>query len=412
MTHPIEFAVFAFFTITVIVLGLVFSFKRTGRLTIEEMFLGSRTLRVVPLALSALASIVSSTGIIAMSAHFYAYGLHMGWTTSVAVLLLIPVTVYVIVPVLYRLKITSVFEYLRARYCNKISLTACFMYFIVTQSTGAVAMCTAAMAVSTIFQFPFLWSCLAIGLTGTIYTTLGGLRGVVWTDSMQAIVTIFAPATIMIKILCDSQSDIFNIRPLNDFDFGNFAIDTTLDFTKDENTWTGLIGMLAIHIYRSGMDQMVVQRYLASRTLEEAKRTAGVGMVLLSLFAAAQTAVGILLIYWFRDCDPQLSGGIKKLEQLLPFYVMKHLAEFRGFSGLFLAGVVSAATSTISSVINSQAAVLYTDVVSEYFTMTELQATRATRYLAFATGSIMTLYGAALPYMGSVTRVSYTNSML
>ncbi|CAN7948615.1 unnamed protein product [Ixodes pacificus] len=134
MTHPIEFAVFALFTITVIGLGLVFSFKRTGRLTIEEMFLGSRTLRVVPLALSALASIMSSTGIIAMSAHFYAYGLHMGWTTSVAVLLLIPVTVHVIVPVLYRLKITSVFEYLRARYCNKISLTACLMYFIVTVS--------------------------------------------------------------------------------------------------------------------------------------------------------------------------------------------------------------------------------------------------------------------------------------
>ncbi|CAN7990184.1 unnamed protein product [Ixodes pacificus] len=297
------------------------------------------------------------------------------------------------------------FQYLRARYCNKISLTACLMYFIVTQSVGAVSMCTAAMAVSIIFQFPFLWSCLAIGLTGTIYTALGGLRGVVWTDSMQAIVTIFAPTTIIIKILYDSQSGIFNIRPLNDFDFGNFAIDTTLDFTKDENTWTGLIGMLAVHIYRSGMDQMVVQRYLASRTLEEAKRTAGVGMVLLSLFAATQTAVGLLLIYWFRDCDPQLSGGIKQLEQLLPFYVKKHLAQFRGFSGLFLAGVVSAATSTISSIINSQAAVLYTDVVSEYFTMTELQATRVTRLLGMKSGSIMTLYSAALPYMGSVTRI-------
>ncbi|CAN8019391.1 unnamed protein product [Ixodes persulcatus] len=181
MTHPIEFAVFALFTITVIGLGLVLSFKRTVRLTIEEMFLGSRTLRVVPLALSALASIMSSTGIIAMSAHFYAYGLHMGWTTSVAVLLLIPVTVHVIVPVLYRLKITSVFEYLRARYCNKISLTACFMYFIVTVSY-VMPLCHIfyiflILFVFTVFQFPFLWSCLAIGLTGTIYTALHVLRG-------------------------------------------------------------------------------------------------------------------------------------------------------------------------------------------------------------------------------------------
>ncbi|CAN7983463.1 unnamed protein product [Ixodes pacificus] len=110
MTHPVEFAVFAFFTVTVIGIGLGFAFKRTGRLNIEEMFLGSRTLRMVPLALSSLASVMSSTGIVAFTAHYYAYGLHLGWTASVATLLLIPFTIYVDIPVLYRLKITSVFE--------------------------------------------------------------------------------------------------------------------------------------------------------------------------------------------------------------------------------------------------------------------------------------------------------------
>ncbi|CAN7990166.1 unnamed protein product, partial [Ixodes pacificus] len=111
-----------------------------------------------------------------------------------------------------------------------------------------------------------------------------------------------------------------------------------------ENAWSCLIGLFATHIYRSGMDQMVVQRYLASRTLEEAKRAARFGMVLLSLYYASITGMGILIIYWFRDCDPQLSGAIKQLDELLPFYVKKHLAQFPGFSGLFLAGVVSAAT--------------------------------------------------------------------
>ncbi|KAM7308512.1 sodium-coupled monocarboxylate transporter 2-like [Ixodes scapularis] len=315
MTHPVEFAVFAFFTVTVIGLGLALSFKRIGRLTIEEMFLGSRTLRMIPLALSALASVMSSTGIIAFSAHFYAYGLHVGWTASVATLLLIPFTVHVDVPVLYRLKITSVFEYLRARYCNKISLTACIMHFILTQSTGAISICAAAMAMSTIFHFPFFWSCLAIGLTGTVYTTVGGLRGVVWTDCMQALVTIFVPITLFIKTMYDSQSDVFKPRTLSDFDVGTYALDTTLDFTKDENIWSCLIGALSLHIYRSGMDQMVVQRYMASRSLEDAKWTAGVGMTLFSLSYVSLTGMGILLIYWFRDCDPLLSGSIKQLDQ-------------------------------------------------------------------------------------------------
>ncbi|EEC01087.1 sodium/solute symporter, putative, partial [Ixodes scapularis] len=110
------------------------------------------------------------------------------------------------------------------------------------------------------------------------------------------------------------------------------------------NIWSCLIGALSLHVYRSGMDQMVVQRYLASRTLEEAKWTARVGMTLFSLFHLSLTGMGMLLIYWFRDCDPLLSGSIKKLEQILPFYVKEHFADFPGFSGLFLAGVVSAAT--------------------------------------------------------------------
>ncbi|XP_040358096.1 sodium-coupled monocarboxylate transporter 1 [Ixodes scapularis] len=184
-----------------------------------------------------------------------------------------------------------------------------------------------------------------------------------------------------------------------------FPPSTTLDFTKDENIWACLIGALPLHMYRSCLDQMVVQRYLASRTLEDAKWTAGVGLTLLSLFHLSLIGIGILLIYWFRDCDPLLSGSIKQLDQILPFYVKEHFAEFPGFSGLFLAGVVSAAISTISSIINSQAAVLYTDVVSQYFTLTELQATRVTRCLALAAGTVMTLYSAAIPYMGSASRI-------
>ncbi|KAM7308511.1 sodium-coupled monocarboxylate transporter 1 [Ixodes scapularis] len=183
------------------------------------------------------------------------------------------------------------------------------------------------------------------------------------------------------------------------------APSTTLDFTKDENIWSCLIGALPLHVYRTGMDQMVVQRYMASRTLEDAKWTAGIGMALLSLFYLSLIGMGMLLIYWFRDCDPFLSGSIEQLDQILPFYVKTHFVEFPGFSGLFLAGVVSAATSTISSIINSQAAVLYTDVVSQYITLTELQSTRVTRCLAFAAGTVMTLYSAAIPYMGSATRI-------
>ncbi|CAN7990176.1 unnamed protein product, partial [Ixodes pacificus] len=85
------------------------------------------------------------------------------------------------------------------RYGKYTALVACGIYFFLMQSNGAVSIFAASVAVSTIFQVRFLWCALAIGLTGTFYTALGGLRGVVWTDCMQAVLSILAPVTVIVK---------------------------------------------------------------------------------------------------------------------------------------------------------------------------------------------------------------------
>ncbi|CAN8019394.1 unnamed protein product [Ixodes persulcatus] len=407
MVLATEYAVFGVLVATIYGVGFFVSFKRASALTLDEVLLGGRNLKTLPLAVSVLASVTSSTGIISFTAHFYAYGIHLIWTL-IAVFAMIPVTVRIIIPVLYPLKVTSVFEYLRARFGSKISLTACIMYFVITQSAGAVGIFAAAMSLATIFHVSFTWCCLAIGFTGSLYTALGGLRGVVWTDCMQAVIIVFAPFAIIIKILFDSSSGRFTLRPISDTIVTQRSICSySFDFTKDENMWACIFGLCALHLYRLGMDQMSVQRYLASCTVSFAQRRdfTRTGTVLIALMYTLQTFMAFLLIYWFRDCDPQLSGSIKQLDQLLPFYVKKHLMEFPGFSGVFLSGVVCAATSTISSLINSQAAVVYIDVVSLYFTCNDAQAVRITRLLALIAGIIMTLYSVAIPYLGSATRI-------
>ncbi|CAN8019393.1 unnamed protein product, partial [Ixodes persulcatus] len=414
MVLATEYAVFGVLVATIYGVGFFVSFKRASALTLDEVLLGGRNLKTLPLAVSVLASVTSSTGIISFTAHFYAYGMNLAWTI-IAVFAMIPVTVRIIIPVLYPLKVTSVFEYLRARFGSKISLTACIMYFIITQSAGAVGIFAAAMSLATIFHISFLWCCLAIGFTGSLYTALGGLRGVVWTDCMQAVIIVIVPFAIIFKILFDSNSGRFTLRPISDVKL-TFFMDYSFDFTKDENMWACMFGLCALHLYRLGMDQISVQRYLASRNLEQAKRQYYftlfymntkliTGTVLVALMYTLQTLMGFLLIYWFRDCDPQLSGFIEQVDQLLPFYVKTHLMEFPGFCGLFLCGVVCAATSTISSLINSQAAVVYIDVVSLYFACNDAQAVRITRLLAFIAGIIMTLYSVAIPYLGSATRI-------
>ncbi|KAM7304193.1 sodium-coupled monocarboxylate transporter 2 [Ixodes scapularis] len=178
-----------------------------------------------------------------------------------------------------------------------------------------------------------------------------------------------------------------------------------LDFTSDENFWSCFLGLYVHNLFRAGMDQTVVQRYLASRTLRDAQRIMVIGIALNVFYMIVIGLMALALIYWYRDCDPMLTGAIKKFDQILPYYVKQNLMDLPGFSGLFLTGVVSAATSTISSIINSQAAVCYVDVVSQYKKLSDSHVTLLTKGLAFLFGIMMTVYAVVVPYLGSAVRI-------
>ncbi|XP_077538521.1 sodium-coupled monocarboxylate transporter 2-like [Haemaphysalis longicornis] len=406
MAQVAEYAIFGCLMALNMGLGLYFSLRRKARTahTTAEVFLGSRALRAIPLGASVVASLVSSAGLVGFTGHFYAYGFHLNWhaLTSLAV---VPFVCHLFLPVLYGLRITSLFEYVRLRFNSAISLTACVSYIFLTQSMGAFAIFAASLTLYTIFGLPLMWCNIVIGLCGTLYTALGGLRGVVWTDCMQLVFILLGPATVIIKVIVDSSGSGSQTHSLLGLDWGAYIGNFKFDLRYDENVWAAFIGSAAAATYRAGLDQVVVQRCMASPTLRTAQRTVLVGCSFLVAVYAINMAMTLALVAWFRGCDPKLAGIIRSHDQILPYYVKKYLPHFIGFTGLFLASIVSAATSTISSLINSQTAVIYVDVLSQRYKNLDSHVRWITRGLAFLLGSIMTLYSCACYYMGSVTRV-------
>ncbi|CAN8019402.1 unnamed protein product [Ixodes persulcatus] len=211
-------------TISNVVLGLYFAFfKKSRRVTTDELFLGNRSLQTLPLALSVMATMMSALGLIGLTAHYYSYGMHMAWI-SLTYIIQLPFTVYVIVPQLYRLRVTSVFEYLNMRYGAVMEVTACTIFFFLTESLGATTIFATSMAISTIFHLPATWCSIAIGVTGTIYTALGGLRGVVWTDCMQTLIILTAPTTIIAKVVYDSYYTNIQVKGFWDIDWKSYIL--------------------------------------------------------------------------------------------------------------------------------------------------------------------------------------------
>ncbi|KAL3223423.1 hypothetical protein MRX96_027594 [Rhipicephalus microplus] len=218
----------------------------------------------------------------------------------------------------------------------------------------------------SVFSVPLLYCNVAIGLAGTIYTALGGLRSVVWADCIQAAVMAATPLIIIGKVIYDSPNASPPLRPLSDFNVTHYIFS----------------------FVRTGFDQMAVQRFIAARTLQQAKRMAITGAVFVVIFLV-MAAVGAL--------DNNIL--------VVPYFVKERLSDVTMLRGVFLAGLVGASTSTVSSIVNSHAATFYIDIVSPYIDMSEKTAVRVMRLLALASGTIMTLFAIAVPYLGTATRL-------
>ncbi|XP_037522126.1 sodium-coupled monocarboxylate transporter 1 [Rhipicephalus sanguineus] len=405
----LEYILFAVLVLANFALGLYFSFYKHGRpeasnYAVWDVFLGSRTLMALPLAASTVASLLSSVGLVALPSHYYVYGWHVAWG-SITPLLVLPLATHVFVPVIYGLDVTSIFQYIRLRFNSTISFTACAIYIILTQSVGAICIFAASLVLETVFHVPVFWCNIAIGLSGTVYTALGGLRGVVWTDCVQFLIVICAPATVVVKVIADSLSPGSTVHPINDLDIARYIGEYRLDWTSEETIWSCLVGSFAPSMCRLCFDQVAAQRLLASRTLQDAQRTAITSSFLFVVTYGSLFAMGVALTIWFRGCDPMLSGAVHRVDQVMPHYITTRLSEVPGLVGLFLAGVVCAATSTTSSTINSQAAILYVDVIAPRWKNSTRHVLWITRCTALSLGIIMTVYSTLCVYMGSLNRV-------
>ncbi|XP_075526585.1 putative sodium-dependent multivitamin transporter [Dermacentor variabilis] len=418
--HPVDYAAFSIFTSLSLALGLYYSTcKKKARtrcndrtrptsahssLQHEEVFLGGRSIPSWQLAISVLASVATGVGVVSHSAHQYAYGFHFAWHIA-AMALTTPCIVYFFLPVLYQLKVTSVFEYLRMRFGNLMGISASLIYFFFSQILGAVSIYSAAVGMSTMLDIPLFVCDVAIGLLGTSYTALGGLRGVVWADCVQGIVLFAAPFVIIGKILYDSAHLDIPLKPLSNLDTEQGFLRLEVHVSSDETVWACAVASVPFHLVREGMDQMVAQRFLAARSIRSARRVVWAGTSMLAFFILSTTLTGLALTYWYRDCDPMLTGDITRYDQMVPFYVGESLANVAGLGGLFLSGLVGASISTVSSVVNSHAATFYVDIVSPNVDLGRTQAVWATHFLEFGSGALMTALAVVVPHVGTATRI-------
>ena len=206
-------------------------------------------------------------------------------------------------------------------------------------------------------------SVLLIGVATIAYTYLGGMTAVIWTDVLQLGIYLLG-ALVALAVLLDRIPGGWT----QVMDAGRAAhkfrvLDFTLDLTRGYTFWSGVIGGAFLTTATHGTDQMMVQRYLCSRNVRDARAALLTsGVVVLAQFVLF-LLIGTMLYAYYLGAPQELASitanGRVQTDRVFPLFIVSHMPA--GLMGLVVAAIFAAAMSTLSSSLNSSAAAAVND---------------------------------------------------
>lgn len=181
-----------------------------------------------------------------------------------------------------------------------------------------------------------------------------------------------------------------------------------LDPTERNTFWNLFIGGTFFWTSTNATNQNMIQRYLSLPSLRAARKA-------LLLFLVGTTVVlslccynGLLIYAMHHDCDPLTTGLAKAKDQLVPLLVMEVLAIYPGLAGLFVAGIFSAALSSLSTALNSLSAIVLEDFCKPFVKkpLTEMQVRYLMRGTVLIFGALAVVLVVVVEKMGAVLQLS------
>ena len=258
-----------------------------------------------------------------------------------------------LLPQYFKSGVNSIYEIIGHKFGPEIQKVASGVFLITRVLADGVRFLATAVVVQVITGWSLTLAVLVIGAVTLIYTLSGGIKTVVWVDSIQFILYLFGGvASIFILLNYIDQSLFEAISALS----GQGKLDIFNwkgDLLREPYLFiSALLGGALLSFSSHGVDYMMVQRVLGTKDLDSAKKA----MIGSGIFVFIQFGVFLLvgsLIF-------VLMGGVE-LERDREFtsFIVNYLPI--GLKGVLLAGVLSAAMSTLSSSINSLASSTVTD---------------------------------------------------
>jgi len=346
----------------------------------DDFFVGSRRLPSWAVGISIFASLLSTITYLGMPGEMFRTGVAF-LTRQLPIPLVLLVVWFLWIPFYMRLNLTSAYEFLEKRFNYTTRALAAVFCLLLLFGWISVVVLTASMAMSEIVELNLGWwegadmhvIILSIGLFSVVYTTLGGIRAVVWTDVIQFLVLMFGAFFTMGYVAWATGSG------LDDW------IATSQAYKHEEVEWFRAnlgdrsnilfisLGMFFWFVCTHGANQVALQRYFTVQDTRQARKSYLMSAVASIFIGVTLAGVGISLMHYIQEYDlpasEQLdSEDIKERntaqDAIFPQFISRKLPW--GLRGMVVAALFAAAMSTIDSGANSASTIVTVDFLRRF----------------------------------------------
>lgn len=342
-----------------IVANLYLGFALSKRVeTAEDFYIGRRNTPWWAIGISVVATYVSALSFLGGPAWVYSESLAV-----IAIHMNYPLVIFIVItfflPFFYNSGVASIYEYQERRF-GPTSRGVMSGIFLISQAlTSAAILYATSLVLQFITGIDVITAIVIVSVIALVYTMMGGIAAVIWTDVIQAGVLLVGAVIILVTLVSELPVPVTELLATLKETGKTTTLDWSFDFSKEATVWSGVIAMTLFHTTVYGANQMMVQRTLAAKNIGDAKKS-----FLMMGYAAffiyfLFMLLGVLFYGYYEGREFENGNTI----------ILHFVAEYGlpGLMGIIAAAVIAASMSSLDSALNSMATVSTVDFYQRYF---------------------------------------------
>ncbi|GMS95696.1 hypothetical protein PENTCL1PPCAC_17871 [Pristionchus entomophagus] len=411
--HWLDYLVFGLSILLSLSTGVYHAIKRewfpSGGDAKEDYLVGGRKMPPLPVALSLLSSFLSGVLMLGVPAEIYVRGPQV-WVSFVMGMAASILTAHLLLPVFHKMKSTCVHEYFIHRYDSLIIRR---LYSLLFLSYTLIYMSTViyapSVALSHVISIDKMIIMAIFGGTTTLYTCIGGLKAVVWADSIQAVIMYCGVLCLIVRGLMHERvggvQRVYQLAVETERIHELWRIDPRL--TQYNSLWISLGSGTITWLAAFGVNQLAIQRYASLPSLRDAQRIIYYTLIPFFILITLVSSIGFLALAYFYNCDPRESNEAASEDHIIILFARDILQPTPGLFGLYVSCIMAATLSTLSSGLNSVAAAIYEDWLNEWIDgrISHSRAALINKGLTIAAGVITTIVAFLGESLGGVMKM-------